>query len=358
MTPFFSIVIPCCDVEPYVGECLSSVAKQSFRDWECLIGIETSKDQTAEVVQEITSGDERFRVFHGPRSGSCSASRNTGLDMARGEYVIYLDGDDSLADESLARLAAKINANPGADIYQCTIVACDELTGKRGLWKNFTEESPSEMTGIEAILELCRLWDGDFCQMLQITIFRREFLIEHDLKCIHGLRKQDQEVSPRALYRAKRVVPLHEPFYLYRIRPNSVSTAKNKLGHFLKDFAVIFKSLLAFYATISRESDFDPRVAPFWVRQCLSRIFVIWFYPFYIKNIPRQQRVETLQQLFADGFGDFNLLLKYASFPKRIAGWMVRMFVCHPNLRWLAELFFECHYKLCKERGNKMCEEP
>lgn len=353
MKPLFSIVVPCCDVEPYVRECLASVAKQSFRDWECLIGIETSKDRTEEVIREITVGDERFRIFNGPRSGSCSASRNTGVDMARGEYVIYLDGDDSIADESLARLAAKINARPGADLYQCTIAAYDERTGKREFWDNFTAESPSEMTGVEAILELTRLWGGDFCQMLQITIFRREFQIEHDLKCIYGLRKQDQEVSPRALYRAKRVVPLHEPFYLYRIRPNSVSTAKNKLGHFYKDFAIIFKSLLAFYATISRESDFDPRVVPFWLSQCLSRLFFLWFYPFYTENISRQQRVETLQQLFADGFGDFDLLLKCAKFSKRILGWWVRIFVCHPRLRRMAELFFECYYRLCEVRGRK-----
>jgi len=353
MKPFFSIVIPCCDVEPYVRECLSSVAKQSFQDWECLIGIETSKDRTDEVIREIASGDGRFRIFRGPRSGSCSASRNTGIDMARGEYVIFLDGDDSIADESLARLAAKIDANPGADLYQGNIMAYDERTGKRELWGQYTEKSPSEMTGIEAIVELYRLWSGEFCQMLQLTIFRREFMIEHDLKCIYGLRKQDQEVSPRALYRAKRVVPLHEPFYLYRIRPDSVTTAKNKLGHFHKDFAVIFKSLLAFYATISRESDFDPRVAPFWVYQCLSRIFFIWFYPYHMKNISRQQRVETLQLLFDDGFGDFKILLKYANFPKRVAGLGLRIFLCHPHLRRLVEIFFECYYKLCEIRGNQ-----
>ena len=353
MKPFFSIVVPCCDVEPYVRECLSSVAEQSFRDWECLVGIETSKDRTDEAIQEVTAGDERFRIFRGPRSGSCSASRNTALDMARGEYVIYLDGDDSLADESLARLAAKINANPGADFYQCTVAAYDGNTGKRELWDNFAADSPSEMTGVEAIIELYRLWRGEYCQMLQIAIFRREFLLEHDLKCIYGLRKQDQEVSLRAFYRAKRVVVLHDPFYLYRIRPNSVSTAKNKLGHFYKDFAVIFKSLLAFYAAISRESDFDPRVTPFWVRECLHRAFFMWFYPFYLKNVSRQQRVETLQQLFADGFGDFDLLLKHANFPKRVAGWWVRIFVRHPHLRGLAELFFKCYYKLCGWFGTR-----
>ena len=78
MKPFFSFIIPCCDVEPYVRECFASITGQSFTNWECLIGIEPSKDRTEEVIDELTAGDERFRIFHGPRSGSCSATRNTG----------------------------------------------------------------------------------------------------------------------------------------------------------------------------------------------------------------------------------------------------------------------------------------
>ena len=45
MQPFFSIIVPCCDVEPYVRECFDSLLNQSFSDWECLISIETSKDK-------------------------------------------------------------------------------------------------------------------------------------------------------------------------------------------------------------------------------------------------------------------------------------------------------------------------
>lgn len=61
--------------------------------------------------------------------------------------------------------------------------------------------------------------------MMQMTICRLGFLLESGLQPIDGLRCEDSEFSPRALYRARRVVPLHEPFYLYRIRPKSIMTA-------------------------------------------------------------------------------------------------------------------------------------
>ena len=356
MKPFFSIIMACCDVEPYIRESLDSVFKQSFGDWECICGIEESKDNTEAVIREIAKTEPRIRIFNHPRSGSCSATRNVGTDMAQGEYVIYLDGDDTIAEESLARIAEKIKARPGADLYPCAIIAYTEGTDKREIRDNYAPNSPVEMTGSEATLELKRLWGDAFCPMLQLTVFRREFLIEHDLKCIYGLRRQDSEFSPRALYRAKRVVPLHEPFYLYRIRANSVSTSAKWPGYFHKDWAIITKSLFSFFGQVSREPDFDPRVPTCWVRQWVPRLMIFWFSPHNLRTIPRARRLETLKIVFADGFDDFDALLKYADPRRRLVGWWVRAFVRHPLLRLPAEWFFRCCFLASSLKKTKKAD--
>lgn len=342
--PFFSIIMACCDVEPYIREAVDSVMKQSFGDWECICGVEESKDRTEEILREIADSEPRIRIFTHPRSGSCSATRNIGTDMAQGEYVIFLDGDDTLAEESLARIADKINAAPGADLYPCAIVAYEEDSDKKEIRDNFSASSPAEMTGIEALLEINRLLVDKYCPMLQLTVFRREFLIENDLKCIYGLRRQDSEFTPRALYRAKRVVPLHEQFYLYRIHANSVSSIAKGAGYFLKDWAIITKSLLAFYGKVSQEDGFDSRVVPCWIRQWLSRLNYLLFLPKNQKLIPREKRVECLDFIFADGFDTYNRMMKSGSFSQRLAAYHVRMFVKHPALRWAADLFFRGYF--------------
>ncbi len=224
MSPFFSIIVPCCEVEPYVRECLDSVLDQPFTDWECLIGVEMSKDKTEEIVREYASRDARFKVFTGPRTGSCSASRNTGTDMATGEYVIFLDGDDTIAEGSLQRLHDEISARPGADLYPCAMRVYDDTTKKDlELRDNYPEGFDKELTGPEATLLIYTRLRAP-CPMLQLTVFKRLHLVQNDLKCLHGLKRQDSEFAPRALYLAKRVIPLHEAFYIYRIRANSVST--------------------------------------------------------------------------------------------------------------------------------------
>ncbi len=348
MIPFFSFIVPCCDVEPYIGECLQSILNQSFQDWECVLGIETSKDRTEEIIREKTAGDPRFRIFTGPRTGSCSASRNRGIDMAQGEYIIFLDGDDTIADGCLERLHEKICARPGADQYPCVIVTRNEMGGTDESRDNYRMDAPAELTGVEATLYLKKNWHENFCPMLQLTVFRREFLVKNDLKCIHGLRCQDSEFSPRALYLAKRVIPLHEPFYIYRIRTQSVQTKAKGMDYFMKDWAVITGSLLRFYGSVSKSPDFDPRVTPCWVRQWLSRMNHRWFSAWTRKNVSRDKRLETLQIIFADGFDSHRSILKSGSLSQRMAGFWVRVFVAHPSLRWLSDLFFQLYFMVAK----------
>ena len=358
MKPFFSFAVPCCDVEPYIVECLQSILSQSFQDWECILGIETSKDRTEEIIREKTAGDPRFKIFTGPRTGSCSAPRNIGIDMAQGEYIIFLDGDDTIADGCLERLYEKIIANPGADLYPCAIIANNEITGKKELRDNYGADAPAEMTGVEAALYLDHRLHGIFCPMLQLTVHRREFLVEHDLKCIRGLRCQDSEFSPRALYLAKRIVPLHEPFYLYRIRTGSVQTNAKGMDYFMKDWAIITKSLLAFYDRVSREDGFDTRVVPCWNRQWISRMYFRWFSSEVQKTIPLEKRLESLTSIFEDGFDVFDRITKSGSFPQRAAAFHVRMFLRHPSMRWATELFFRVYFKLASPDRKSEIQMP
>lgn len=356
MKPFFSIVVPCCDVEPYVRECLGSVLDQPFKALECLVVVETSNDATEAAVRGIAAKDERVKVFTQPRSGSPAAPRNTALDHAEGEYVVFLDGDDVIAEGSLQRLHDMISARPGADLYPCALVACDAalkpLPVQAPTPDVYPQDSPVELSGTEATILLGK-GRNMANPMAQMTVCRRGFLEERNLRFVPGLRSEDAEFSPRALYCAKRVVPLHLPFYMYRTqRQGSIMTGGSRCS-LIGDWAKILNSLMAFHVAASKDKDFDGRVASAWSRHWLNIVFYSWFFPNQIRKMPKDVRRATLSALFADGGGAFRALRKCAPLPKRVAGLWVEMFVRFPPLRPFIDLFFRLYFKLADRRSRR-----
>jgi len=352
MNPFFSIVVPCCDVAQYLHKCLDSVLAQPFADWECLLGVETSNDDTEEIARQYATKDPRFKVFTGPRSGSCSATRNTGIDMASGEYIIFLDGDDTIAKGSLQRLHDKIAERPGADLYPCAIQVLDAKTGKiTEIRDNYPSDAQPEFTGPSATLFIAGVRKHP-SPMMQLTICRRAFLVENKLKCIYGLRGQDRNFSPRALYFAKRVCPLHEPFYIYLYNRSGSVVTSIKKSILLKDEAVIHQSLFEFHTAVSSKPDFDRRLTACWGRSWISWIAYTWFSPMRIKRIPRARRVETLDILFKNGYDDFGPLLGGVSTSLRLAGKAMYLFTKHPLLRLPIEMFFRLYFLLSKIKSS------
>lgn len=342
--PLFSIAVPCCNVAAYLDESIASLLAQPFGDWECLLYVEESRDATLEIARGYAAKDSRFRVFEGPRSGSCSVPRNRCIEEARGEYVVFLDGDDTLAPGALARVADAIAARPGADLYPCLMRVRNETTGRDEPDRdNYPRDFKGELTGPEATRMVYAFLRFP-CPMLQQTVVRRQYLVDHDLKCLPGRRRQDSEFAPRALYLARRVVPLHEPLYVYRIRSGSVSTLARETGYYHEDYAAILGSLMAFHARMARTPGFDPAISRLWAKPWLTWLTYYWFSPRAIRETPRGRRRETLARAFPGGFADFDALLRSSTRSRRIAGWYIKLFLRHPRMAWSADLFFRFFY--------------
>ena len=321
-------------------ECLDSVLGQPFADWELVAVVETSKDRTEEIVREYAAKDSRISVFTQPRSGSPAAPRNTALEHATGEYVIFLDSDDRIAEGSLQRLHDKIAARPGADLYPCAIQVENEITGKNEpVRDNYPADFNGELTGQEATLLIYGI-RRDPCPMLQLSVFRLGYLVEKGLKCQPGRKREDSEFAPRALFLAGRVRPIHVPFYIYRIRNDSVTTLAKGPDYYLGDYAEILKSLLSFHAEVSRRPGFDRMVSACWARHWLTWIFYNWFSTRSIRKASRARRQETLRSAFPDGFADFDRLCCASTAARRVAARFVKLFVRCPSLGWLADAFF------------------
>ena len=97
-----TVVVPCFNDSRYVVACLESVKNQTFENWECIVVDDASTDDSLRRTWEFTQSDDRFRVVRHTRNSGLSAARNTGLRLATGEYITFLDSDDFLTEDSLA----------------------------------------------------------------------------------------------------------------------------------------------------------------------------------------------------------------------------------------------------------------
>ena len=90
-----SIIIPVYNKQRYLNTVLRQLRDQSFRDYECILVDDGSADASGAICDEAVAVDSRFRVIH-LVNGGVSRARNTGISMARGEYVTFIDADDEL----------------------------------------------------------------------------------------------------------------------------------------------------------------------------------------------------------------------------------------------------------------------
>lgn len=114
MTPAFSIILPVYNVAQYLRACLDSVLAQTFGNWEIICVDDGSTDGSGTILDEYAARDSRFRVLHQPNAG-VSAARNRALEVAVGQWLTFLDGDDMLREDALEMFASYIQCRTQLD---------------------------------------------------------------------------------------------------------------------------------------------------------------------------------------------------------------------------------------------------
>ena len=119
-----SIVIPVFNAEKTLSQCVDSVLRQSYTDWELILVDDGSKDSSWKLCKGFEKNDKRVKAFHKENGGPASA-RNVGLKNAKGEYILFVDSDDAIAQDSLRKLVLALEKH-NAD---CIVFGIKQLSG-------------------------------------------------------------------------------------------------------------------------------------------------------------------------------------------------------------------------------------
>lgn len=214
-----SIIVPVYNVEHELSRCVDSILNQSYSNIEVILVDDGSTDRCPSICDAFVMKDRRVRVIHKP-NGGLSSARNAGLREASGEWILYVDSDDYILNDSCERLIAV-----GAK-YDCDIVSADairEFNGGREYMVHGSLADGKCYPSRDFIIKTVK--PCEWYAPAWLNLYKRSFLIENNLFFVEGLLHEDMEMQPRVFLAAKTVAYCAYPFYRYVDRASSIMNA-------------------------------------------------------------------------------------------------------------------------------------
>ena len=214
-----SIVLPAYNVEEYIGECLASIAAQTYRNIDVLVVLDGCTDGTEKIVRDFAA-DHPFVRWIAQENRGLSAARNVGARMARGEYLWFIDSDDVIPPNA-AELMVQSLQSSGSDFAVANYYRFN--TFRRwdpASWIMRVHQQNRRGITLEQMPEI--LCNAVACS----KVFRTRFWRENKFMWPEGMLYEDQEVTAKAYTKARKFDILHDQLYGWRVRENGTSISQ------------------------------------------------------------------------------------------------------------------------------------
>ena len=215
-----SIIVPIYNVARYLPECLDSILIQDFSgQFEVICVNDGSTDESSQILEHYSRSSEKIRVIHQDNKG-LSATRNVGIDIAKGKYILFIDSDDYLKDRCVLEIFFREAENNHLDITVCKFEMDYKGQIKKFPLKRVAHKNNKVLTGSELLqydLKYLYVWN---------KLYKRSFVLDNGLYFIEGIVYEDCEYTPRAYVLAERVKYVDRVTYCYRKREGSITKQK------------------------------------------------------------------------------------------------------------------------------------
>lgn len=226
--PKFSIIVPIYKVEKYIVTCIESVLNQTFKDFEIILVDDGSPDKCGQICDNYERIDSRIKVLH-KKNGGLSSARNAGIDIAEGEYVIFLDSDDYWDDSNALESIYKNLEETNADLLVF-------------LAKRFYEEKNIFTSILDMNIDRDKVIDLDTNKAIKYLIenniyraaawnkvIRKKVIDNQNMRFKIGYLSEDMDWCGDLLLHCSRFDVYEKPIYVYRQqRSGSITAVKNE----------------------------------------------------------------------------------------------------------------------------------
>lgn len=249
-TPLVSVIVPVYNVEQYIDDCLNSIRQQSYSNLEIIIVEDCSTDNSNAAIKTHLE-DKRVKVIHHEVNSGLSAARNTGIDAATGEFIMFVDSDD-LIDSNLVQLCVQSAVESKAEVVLFHEKPFNDGTDISRLDKPYSNKAHFKFVKPEDYFK--------YQHFAWLKFIKADLIHNNSLKFPVGYYYEDWPFHWELGFIAPSMVEIDNGVYHYRQRKNSITASKDlKLIHtFSSDRLVIeiaerYSASIAVKATLSKK---------------------------------------------------------------------------------------------------------
>lgn len=219
----FSIIVPVYNVEKYIDECVQSIIEQTYKEYEVILVDDGSTDKSGSLCDQISSRDKRFLVIHQKNRG-LSGARNTGIKVASGDYILFVDSDDYWDDTNALSKIAKTIDSTKSDLIIWGYKKLNDSTKMLTEEDNYySRDSSSIITSVSEIVQK-GIYNTSSCT----KAIKKHIVLDNDLAFVEGDTSEDIEWSANLLKKVESIVAIPANFYIYRQRTGSITKTKTR----------------------------------------------------------------------------------------------------------------------------------
>ena len=256
-SPLISVIVPVYNVESYLDACLNSIKQQTYQNLEIIVVEDCSTDSSSIVLQPHLT-DERVKLIQHAKNSGLSAARNTGIDAATGEYIMFVDSDD-IIDLNLVQSCLLAAQESDADVVLLTVKPFQD-----GEPVQDVPELNSRINSYKLIAEADYF---EYPHFAWLKFMRNELVRNKSLQFPVGQYYEDWPFHWETGFVASKIVLISDGYYHYRQRGDSITgSGDQKLLHIFTSHRLV--------ASIAEQYS-----APMQVKRIISRKIYngIWF---------------------------------------------------------------------------------
>lgn len=293
MSPKISIIIPVFNGEKYIEKCLESILNQKFKEYEVIVINDGSKDRTLDIINKYEMKDKRINIYSQENLGP-SASRNSGIKKARGQYLAFIDADDFITDQYLESMIFKCEKE-NLDLVTCGYIDVSKY-GKVELNDFFDQyNANSKEEFIKCILSGVggTLWG---------KLFKREIIVDNNLLLDEELFMcEDLIFVLKYIFLCNSFNSIKDNLYVYN-RLNARSISSNINFTYYENLLLVIKKI----ENILIEEKINEKFIADIISERIIDLSIKFIYLQSNSKISKRERVENIKIILSN-----NYLIRY-----------------------------------------------